>query len=739
MDDPVLHRKMFRNKALRQGVLKPRHYQYGTGMEGISTGDPRYESPAKTFVKGNIKYTVSPTGTILATERINVPQIEYKPSFGTRMGNKFFNVAERLFDPEGYKKNIADVKKFGQYMTSSEPYKKGAKAVGKGIKSIGKYSVGYAGASAVGDMTGTSKVVEPALMTTGIAQLAQGLGAGKIPLAGRAINLAAGPGRFLTSPYGIAAGTIAAVPYGMYKLDQYLRKPKEVIDPVTGEKKLEKSAYTKQVEFAEANKDIFDPMSPDDYMMNFDIAQRAKEQDQMKSTGTPMPGSDLQTKGEIPSGQTDQGQGAGGAPTTPGGTGTPTPSAEGQVIPTGGKEKIGKTEVTTNINADLNKKTEELDKKGKVKNPAEADKIGMFDRLQAFAQTVPGNMFMLKFAAGLLSGKGGFGEVVGNALNPAVDTLAAYKLKEQEFANKLFIEQLKSMREKNKNLQVNVGSYPVQNEDGSVSYVQAYQNDKTKTVTYFQDGKQFTAPADQAGLFAQKKAEIGTQQIKLIAKLGDNSGASAIITDLLLQDPQTLGTSGAVKLFGTRLASVAGAVSDVGKKVSYKDIVDTRTGKVVSGDEAAKMKGLEKEVDKNINAIFGQMDNKTRDVLAANGVRAETLKYFLANAFKSEDRLTNRDLEFIGKITNVLAFTKGGDLIQSELKEIQGYLDTKRKTFVKQLHASGYTDLDIATNIFGTSGGAIAASIYGTKKNIPDYGKMLPGEINKQLLEQGIK
>jgi hypothetical protein len=68
------------------------------------------------------------------------------------------------------------------------------------------------------------------------------------------------------------------------------------------------------------------------------------------------------------------------------------------------------------------------------------------------------------------------------------------------------------------------------------------------------------------------------------------------------------------------------------------------------------------------------MDDSTRETLAANGVRAETLKYFLANAFKSEDRLTNRDLEFIGKITNVLAFTKGGDLIKAELREIDGYL-----------------------------------------------------------------
>jgi len=102
--------------------------------------------------------------------------------------------------------------------------------------------------------------------------------------------------------------------------------------------------------------------------------------------------------------------------------------------------------------------------------------------------------------------------------------------------------------------------------------------------------------------------------------------------------------------------------------------------------------------------------------------------------------LTNRDLEFIGKITNVLAFTKGGDLVQAELKEIQTYLDKKRETFIRQLNNSGYSDLDVATNIFGTSGGVIAGSIYGSQKNIvPDFRNMLPGDVNKKLLEQGIK
>jgi len=727
MDDPVLHRKMFRQKALKTGALKPRHYQFGAGMEGISMGDPRYEAPAKTFVKGNIKYTVGPMGNIIATERVNPLQIEYKPSVGQKISNKSWSIAERLFDPEGYKKNIQDIKKFGQYMTTSEPYTKAAQTVGKGIKAIGKYSAGYLGASAVGEMTGTEKVVEPALAATGIAQFAEGLGAGRIPLAGRAIRFAAGPGRFLTGPYGLAAAAAAAPVYGMYKLDEYLRKPKEVIDPVTGEKKLEKSNYTKQMEYMDANKDIFDPMSPDDMMLSADIASRERA-DQMKATGTPMPGSDLQTKGEIP-----QQQGTGG-------TGKPTPPKGGQVVPAGGTgvEKVGKTDVPTNINAGLNKKTNELEKKKDSKDPAVKDKLDMFDRLKAFSQSTAGNMFMLKLAAGLISGKGSFGEVVGNALNPAVDTLAAYKLKEQELDNELLVAKYKALKDTIGTPET--GTIPIQNEDGSMSYVPAFRDNKTGQVSYVQNGQEVVAGKELSSLYTKKKLEVGSEQVKLIAKLGDNAGANAIITDLLLQNPQNLGTAGAVKLFGLRAAGVAGAIKDLGKTVSYKDVIDTTTGKVVAGDKAKEVDRLSGEIDKNLNAWYQQFDAETKSILAKNGVRAETLKYFLANAFKSEDRLTNRDLEFIGRITNVLAFSKDGELIQAELREIQGYLDTKRNTFIKQLHASGYSDLDIATNIFSTVGGGIAASIYGTKKDVvPNYGKMLPKDINKKLLEQGIK
>ena len=40
MDDPVLHRKFFREKALRVGALKPRRYVLGTPETGVTGLNP---------------------------------------------------------------------------------------------------------------------------------------------------------------------------------------------------------------------------------------------------------------------------------------------------------------------------------------------------------------------------------------------------------------------------------------------------------------------------------------------------------------------------------------------------------------------------------------------------------------------------------------------------------------------------------------------------------------------------
>ena len=763
MDDPVLHRKMFRHTALRSGALKPRSYQTGAPEFGVSTAvasrNPAYTAPTQVFEKDGVRYFVNAAGQIIGTERTTPLQIEYKPSMGTRISNKFFDIAERFVSPEGYSKNIQSLKNIGSALTKKETYLKGARglkslvnpaviapalAVEKGLEEVGLGEastlayLGSEGARAAGKAL-TSK---PGAVRSTIGY---GLRAAGLPASVRALGT-----RAMMSPIGVGITAAAAVPYGMYKLDQYLRQPKKVYDP---EKKIYvdvESDFAKQDRYMNSpeGREIFTPMSPDD-MMNFQQQTALENQATPTATASAMPGSDLATTGEIPSGTTDMGQGTGGTGTPPGGQQASLTGGSGDN--SGVKDNTG---VSTNIAGGIEDKKNEVINKKNTSKPKKEAELGFLDKLGNFARTDAGNMFMLKLAAGLLTGKGNFGEVLGAALNPAVDVLAAYKLKEQEFANELYKQTLSKAADRAEDS----GTIPIPDGKGGLLYIDAFRDAKKPTEVYYYDntGRKTYVDPSQTGLFTQRDKVIGTKQLEILAKFGDNLAGSAIVNGLLKQDDSTLGTSGYIKYFGNRIAGVAGALTDVPKNVNFDKVYDEEGRELKGSDkiEVIDEKGNKsittvdnalKRYDKDSQVLFNKLkaDPKTAEILAANGVKAETLKYFLANAFKTEDRLTNRDLEFIGKITNILAFSKGGDMIKAELREISGYLDKKRATFTNQLRGSGYSDLFLATNVYGSLGGKVGLGWLTQgleeqqRKSITE-GKKIP-DINTLLQSEGIK
>ena len=121
-----------------------------------------------------------------------------------------------------------------------------------------------------------------------------------------------------------------------------------------------------------------------------------------------------------------------------------------QVVPGGTVKPLGDFQpkedtFTTNLESS-SKQLADKTKSGTITPKGQPKEPGVFDKLGDFARTASGNAFLLKFAAGLLSGKGSFGEVLGNALNPAVDLFAAYRLKEQELDTKLIEAQRKLLQ-----------------------------------------------------------------------------------------------------------------------------------------------------------------------------------------------------------------------------------------------------------------------------------------------------
>ena len=718
MDDPVLHRKLFREKALKVGALKPRRYQLGAGPMGvapITPEGPTYNPYTTKTVDGKV-YSLDRAGNVIKVDYL--PATTNQPAQGM---SRLFQGLEAIVDPvSAYERGT--YRKIGQSVFNPETYK----GIGRFAKSIPGYYAVEEGLNVAGV---PGEVAVPGLIASGFADTAAGRaafqGAGIKNLLGRgAVKALASPSMLarFAYPYVLGATAVAAP----FIAADYLSKERMKNDPV----------YAAQIEKQRIEGIPGEPTTdPDTSMMMYGAPQK------------------LNLKDVTPQ---DGGTGAGGTPpggTPPagsdfsnmGGVSQPLVTPAGTIAPLGDFQPKEDT-FTTNLESS-SKQLADKTKSGTITPKGQPKEPGVFDKLGDFARTASGNAFLLKFAAGLLSGKGSFGEVLGNALNPAVDLFAAYRLKEQELDTKLIEAQRKAASEANKDLKINVGSYPLQLKDGTITQVPAFQNDKTKDTSYVYQGKEYKVNVSEIGQFSLKKAETDAGTVKLIGKVGDNIAANALVTDLLLQDPQTLGTSGAAKYLFNRVVGVAGAVGDLGKSVSYKDIIDVNTGEVVTGAEAKRMRDLGAKIDdkfKIISKDYQNLDEGTKAVLAKNGVTAQTLKYFLANAFKDEDRLTNRDLEYIDKITNILTPFKDGALVQAELREVQSYLKNKQENYVRQLRRQGYDDYSIAKEMYGTIGGSAGLGLITTtpqaQKGKVDFKEKSITDINNALANQyGIK
>jgi hypothetical protein len=135
MDDPVLHRKFFREKALRLGDLKPRKYQVGAGPMGVAPITP--EGPTY-----NPYTTKTVDGKIYSLDRAgNVIKVDYLPATTTQPQggmSKLFQGLEAIVDPvSAYERGT--YRKIGQTIFNPKTYK-GIALVDRIAKSIPGYA-----------------------------------------------------------------------------------------------------------------------------------------------------------------------------------------------------------------------------------------------------------------------------------------------------------------------------------------------------------------------------------------------------------------------------------------------------------------------------------------------------------------------------------------------------------------------------------------------------------------------
>jgi hypothetical protein len=709
MDDPVLHRKLFREKALRVGALKPRRYQVGAGPMGVAPITP--EGPAY-----NPYTTKTVDGKVYSLDRAgNVIKVDYLPATTTQPQggmSKLFQGLEAIVDPvSAYERGT--YRKIGQSVFNPETYK----GIGRFAKSIPGYYAVEEGLNVAGV---PGEVAVPGLIASEFAKSATGKafqGAGIKNLLGRgAIRAAASPAVLagVLNPYVLGAAAVATP----FIAADYLSKERMKNDPV----------YAAQIEKQRIEGIPGEPtLDPDTSQMMY---------------GTPQK---LNLKDVTPQ---DGGTGAGGTPpggTPPagsdfsnmGGVSQPLVTPAGTIAPLGDFEnKVAET-VEKTANSSGGKKLDS--------NKKENVQLSFFDKMGDFARSASGNAFLLKFAAGLLSGKGTFGEVVGNALNPAVDLFAAYKLKEDEIANKQFTELMKlKAKNEGKNLDQDIGNFPVINKDGTQSFITAYRNKKTQQVeTHTRNARGEVVitpvPSDQASLFNQKSDEFKPALEEAITSYGSIATGLGLLEYVKKVNDSNLGASGATKdLFNTLKGIGSGvATSFTTQEPKFTDAAgNDLTGKALK-EAQKKWEGL----DKVSKSIFNDLDKDTVKELGKLKVTETTLKYYLANAFKDKDRLTNTDLQLVADLTDIITFRKGTDQVRANLDALQSVLQDKQTQLRKKINKFGVTDTDFASSFYNTSG-AVVATGFGVALGQPtggkiDFSKLTPGERENALKRIG--
>jgi hypothetical protein len=677
MNDPVLNRKMFRATALRTRAIRPQRYNVGAGIMGVE-GTPYFTNESqgmgpnetRTFTKGSKVYTVNSAGQVI---KVDTLPINYQ---APKKENVFFRAAERLLDPEGYKKNIADVKRFGKYMATPDPYLKAGK-LGAGIGTI------YAAESLAEQVLPetAANYVGKGIIGSGIAQLAEGV-TKNTPYLGKLVRFVGGPSRLLMNPkVGVPVALTAAGIYGAKKLDEVMSRPKEFTETdgflgPAGTKTYVESPYAKQKreyeevmkiqdpreqELAMGNRpDLFSPMGPDDMMMS----------------APPLAGSELA--------QT-QGGGAGG--TTP-----PSQQPQATAIPASAEKKD--TDLNTQVNQSVVKKTV-IKKDGttkEIKNTGKDSLPSLSDRLLKFSQTDAGNMFMLKFAAGLLSGKGNFGEVVGQALNPAVDTFAAYKLKEDELAYK----QLQAMAELKGKQEFKNGMIRITDVDEQgntyIRAVPAQIDKKTGETFKIENGQRIQVPLEYSNSF--REINPGTELSDAIIGYTNTSSAKAIATFIEKLPAGAKGAGAGIKQFFNTIIGVGEGILQAPQSLEFD-----------SEETEKQFTALDKKIK---TEIFDKADQSTRDLLAQAKISETSLRYFLANAFKQKDRLTNVDLKLINDLVQTISLSVSGRDVTARMAGLQQLLDTKMFGFKEAIRDNGVSDQEFAKRFFQQPGTKIA-------------------------------
>jgi hypothetical protein len=333
--------------------------------------------------------------------------------------------------------------------------------------------------------------------------------------------------------------------------------------------------------------------------------------------------------------------------------------------------------------------------------------IAQFFKDPRISETDPNKVFLLKLAAGLLSGqtmKGGLagvGEILGNALGPAIDAKILVKMKNDEayrdWASQVLTYNAALYKARNDAVKIKLtpGSFAMP--DGT--FAEARRDKETGDVFISQNGQLIPVTEQEGQFFEQKSDATLFDNVKLIADgyLSDKLLSDSIKLMESNKGKTAIGASGIFVNLIDVAKNIPGELRDgfFGANTSFEitqgDLSDKEYKKLQKRTNDA-VEGLEEGITE-----FLKSNPEASAVLAKLRVNARMLTYSLANSLKDKDRLTNRDLELIEQLTQTMTAGMTDEKIISQYKNLLQAVREKNNIRIGKLGISGYTQQDTTT------------------------------------------
>ena len=344
-----------------------------------------------------------------------------------------------------------------------------------------------------------------------------------------------------------------------------------------------------------------------------------------------------------------------------------------------------------------------------------------------------GLVFLANLASGLLtgttkkSGLAGAMEVFGQAIGPAVNNYATIKLKEGELRAKNREASLNAavdhMKFVNENLVAESpdrtgGIIQIRGSDGRLRNYKGYTlKDGTKQIAagIGPDGREMFVPVSQGAPIADSNGQLIGQYENFLEQnsvdkrlfdiqdvLGNRYNALSVTRDVLRTLNQMdesgeqvkAGAALSIDQFTRRLSGVAKEV--LGFEVSglSLDALEQKVAELQAdeyaaidrdpdlsdeGKEAAKKNLDSKNLIKQAKARLskrGMLSGLSREEQEKLAVQEVTLTYALANTFKDQDRLTQRDVNAAKEIVNIFSLTRSSKDVKASIEAIGRQLES---------------------------------------------------------------